>query len=538
MSLNGVKSPGILKDYLIKEVNHTSGSEMGPYVNYRTIYEVYKNFSNDEHLKIMATELNHRRNTFIDDSTDFFDIFQKRVVTKTTDAEYLVVDLELPDQSGEGIEIVRVDCPDDKGRVGRAKTPFWMTVKSPNLGMKNHYQIDRCPGITLRVVSRKPMPDGRRGWKYKFVIFGNPNDYIKKDQLKNAELIPAGAPIEEGAITRGTVHLRNRMGKAFARYKFPFHRHAFEVLISDEAWLAGTCYVAKMKDGCCNEKNMPMQKMRFLDFESEFHFGAMAQMERVMLTGSSPSPGFDGDFTDPTTHRPIRRGAGVSFLDLLKGSGMEDYDLNNFNIDELLGPITRKIHKSKRTAKEKGSVVVDVITGTAGYIHVLLPELERKDPGCTGCDGVYMDEEAFSKYKQGKSIAGRQYTSIALDPYGKVKFHISDMLDSGVLSGGQEWAGFPISSYWIIVMVGQATGMRETSSAVQIWINDKMEQRGVLAGSWTPEGPLLKSTPGRWGSAGAIGNNYKIINEMMRAIFTPDFDDICILFPNVQRSIV
>ena len=524
----GHKRPMAMNNFKLKEVSMQGPDSLSRYIDHKWMYEAFGDYKNDEVLRVAARTLAVHRPTFIGDQGDVMEILGKRVTKKTTTKDFISVEVELPSQKRKHARIVRVDCANNVKKLGYAGTTFEMTVEDANLSTKNFYSLRDCPNIILKVVSEFPKTDGVRGFKYTWKVYGEMDDYVYVKDLKNGELINMGSHMEEAALTRGTVSMGG-MGKAYACYRFPLTRSGFEVQITDLAWRTGKYWTAQ-NDAC---KHDDMKRMMFSDIETNFHFAAESAYENWLLWGKAPSIKAQQRFTDPTTRRPYN--VGPSFLDYLRSAGGETYNCHNFNIDKILARIQRAINKSSMSNAEKGRVVVDVITGTGGFTEKILPELQRKDPGCSGCDGLYEEEEGFSPGRKTYSLGNRSYRSIRLEPFGKVKFHISKTLDDGVLSGRKEYKGWPLSSYWMIIMIGQATGESETSSAVQIWENKAMERRGYKLGDWSPSGPT--NTEFSRGSKyvshdGTLGNSYKIIQDFYKGIFVPDFNNLHILYPN------
>ena len=526
----GHKRPMAMNAFKLKEVSMQGPNSLDRYIDHRWMYEAFGDYKNDEVLRVMTNELAKHRPSFIGDQGDIMTILGKRVQKKTTTKDHIYVEVELPEQKRKHARIVRIDCADDIKKLGLAGTTWDMSVEDSNLSDKNFYSLRDCPNIILKVKSRKAMPDGVRAWKYTWQIYGSMDDYVRIEDLKNGEIINMGAHMEEAALTRGTVSMGG-MGKGYACYRFPLTRSGFELQITDVAWGTGKYWSAQ--DDKCKDKRL--KRMMFSDIETNFHFSAEKAYENWLMWGKAPSIKDQMRFTDPTTRRPYN--VGPTFLDYLRSAGGETYNCHNFNIDKILSRIQRAINKSNRSNADKGKVVVDVITGTGGFTEKILPELRRKDPGCSGCDGIYEEEEGFSTGRKTYSVGSRSFRSIRLEPFGKVKFHISKTLDEGVLSGRKEYKGWPLSSYWMIIMIGQATGENETSSAVQIFENKTYEQRGYKVGDWGPDGP--SNGPNRSSNArkfasydGTLGNSYKIIQDFYKGIFVPDFNNLHILYPN------
>lgn len=532
--MQSVRKQGLLNRYKVKEVNMSNSANIGPYIDRRRMYEMFNKFDSDEKIRISASKLARTRPNFLGDTTELFDVFNKRLETKNTDKDDLYVEVEMPKSRDEGVLIRRVDCEgsDDK-EVGFAGATWWMSVESGNLSTMNIYSLKYCPDVKLQVVSEIPKPDGLRAWKYEFRIYGDMDDYVELGNLRGAELINMGAPIPEATVHRGHLEMRG-MGRMFCCYKFPMTRMGFETHITDMAWKKGQHvvidkYMGKGADG----KDKMKPGMSFASFETTFHEEARSIVERWMIAGTTPSPKYQGRFTEKTTRRPIT--TGPSFIDYLSMAGTEFYSVNSFNINTILDRVSREINMNDMSVDDKKKIVVDVITGTPGFTKMILPELRRIDPGCDTCDGIYEKSDHQIGTAQEYTLSqGRTYNSINLMPYGKVKFHVSDMLNKGVLSGAKLYGGYPLSAYWMIIMIGTATGKRDVSSAVKVYVDKMCEQRGYIIGTWTPSGgAYAPGNGGRYRTSGHIGNKYIVYNEFKRALFVPNFKDVHILYPNI-----
>ena len=522
------KRPGPMNKFKIKEISMVGNNSLSPYIDHKWMYEAFGDYENDHKIKILAEDMAKDYPSFIGETGEMMEIFGKRMVKRTTDKEFISVEVELPKQKTNHTKIIRVDCPPDAEKIGWGGTTFEMTVRENTLSYKNFYGLRYCPGTILKITSMKPIPDGVRGWKYTFKLYGSMDDYVNLEDLKNGELVNMGAHMEEAALTRGHVSM-GAMGRAFACYRFPMTRMGFQMQVTDLGWRTGKFY--RVRDEKCKDDRL--KKIVFSDLSSNFHFQSESAYENWIMWGRAPSVKDQLRFTDPITGRPYSTGPSV--LDFFRSAGGETYNCHNFNIEKLLSKIQRLINKSGR--KDKGKIVVDVFTGTGGFTEKILPELKRLDPGCSGCDGVYGVEEGFTEGRKAYTVGGRTFRSIYLDPFGKVKFHISSMLDSGVFSGRTTYKGWPMSSYWMIIMIGSINGKNETNSAITIFENKTMEQRGYVVGDWTPSGPRLVNGENsrRWAAHdGTLGNSYRIIQDFYKGVFVPDFNNLHILYPNMN----
>jgi hypothetical protein len=518
-----LRSNNSLASYKTKEIN-VGKHGIGSLIDAKALYEIYPNLIDSERLKIVANQLGRRKNFFIGEGADIMEVFKKRMVNDTTTKDFIEFEIELPEQEFF-LEVIKVHVDDVVEEVGINRSEWEMTVDSGNLSRKNIYALRDYPEIIIMPTS-EAMPDGVDGYKYSWKLFnGTVDDFIPVSYLDAAELIPNGAPLEEAAYSRGTIEMS--AGKAFAVYKFDMTRMGWEMNVSDKAWQAGNYFVSSAEGAC--PPGMPNQ-IAWSDIEMNFNFEADRQMDNYIVAGSAPARGHNSHMSQ-MTHNPYQMGP--TLMDFFRGSGGEHYSVNDFNLEWILDMITRKLDVSGFEANK--NTTIDVITGTPGFRHLIAPELRRLDQsGVVEAHYEYSDEDGFDSRRKGVAINKKQYRSIYLDPVGKVKFHISSMLNSGILSGNKQLRGFPTSAWWIMVMYGNINNMdgTERNSSVYFYTNQMMEQRTYLVGSWTPNGPIGKVGAGRYNSGGDIGNTYKVINEQMKGIFIPNFDNIGIFYPD------
>ncbi len=520
-----------IAQYKIKEHNYNDERAYGPFLDLRTMYQIYPNLVSSESIYEMLDTMERMRPDFIGEKSDIFDLFNKRIEKKRTTKSDIVVHVELPEQENY-IEIRNIELESEEDPyVGRYGTKWKMSVSSGNLTMKNFYGLIEYPEVMFRPINNG-RPAGTYGYEYEFVIYGGEyDDYIEvgRKLRQGSRFHNMGAYAEEAIKVRGSVEI-SLPGKAFVVYKYPITHMAFETFVTDKAWQAGTHFVATPQSGS-HEEIMNKGKITISEYDAKFKVGCDLVFDRYIMAGKGFIPG-KNNIVDHVTHNPTAGYLGPSFLDFLRASTSETYIKERFNLEYILDRVKRKITKLKNA--NRSGMQIDIIAGDGAWNYIR-PELDRLDrQAVLDPNYVYGNAEGLDKNRKGVILNKKQIRGVYLDDYGTVIFHNSDVLNKGILSGQRDYKGFKISSYWIIIVMSKPNVQEGKNNAVYLYENESMEQFGAIAGTFSPSGPTLKTSTKYDVTDASMGNMYKVINDLVKGIYIPDFNSIQILYPNIE----
>ncbi len=523
----GLKVQGQLNQYKIKEINVNNQADIGLYLNAQSMYHVYPHLKGTSDYYELLNDMKMKKMDFLGPKSEVFDLLNRRITKSDLNGKNSVtIYVELPEQENYN-EIKKIEVVQGQETVGRNKTVWKMTVDSGNLTTKNIYALLDYPQIQF-TPRDMDMPDGSGGYQYEFVVSGGDyEDYILVSKLhQGARFINIGGIREEAVRNRASVEMKLG-GKAFVCYRYPLTKMGFEVYVTDEAWRVGTKFYIE-SDGKEDFKQK-MGNFSFNELDVKFKMESDMVFDRYLMIGRGHNPG-ENFLVDGTTHYEHK--LGPSFMDFFRGANSEIYYHQRFRVGYILDRIRR--HISKLPLSEREGLVIDVMTGDGGW-DLLGPELEKMDnQGVIDTDWIYGTAPGLDSPRKGVILNKKQIRGLYLDNYGTVLFHNSDLLNKGILSGQREVRkGFKLSSYWFIIMMSKANDPKNPiNSAIHLYSNSSMEQYGALVGTWTPTGPVNKVTV-NYRSAGDIGNQYKIINDLEKAIYVPNINGLHILYPDI-----
>ena len=519
-----------IASYKIKEHNYNDERNYGPFLDLRTMYQIYPKLVSSENIYEMLDKMERMRPDFIGEKSDIFDLFNKRITKKDTKKSDIVVHVELPEQENY-IEVRNVTLEGENTILGRYGTKFTMAVASGNLTVKNFYGLIDYPEIMFRPVTNG-RPAGTYGFEYDFVVHGGQyEDYIEwgRKLKQGSRFQNMGAYAEEAIKVRGSVEI-GLPGKAFVVYKYPMTNMAFETFVTDKAWQAGTHFVVTPQAGS-PEEIMNVGQITISEYDAKFKVGCDLVFDRYIMAGKGFVPG-QNNIVDAITHNPAAGYLGPSFLDFLRASSSETYIKERFNLEYFLDRVKRKITKLKNA--DRSGMVIDIITGDGGWTY-LTPELNRLDKQAVlDPDYVYGNTAALDSNRKGVILNKKQVRGVYLDDYGTVIFHNSDVLNKGILSGQRDYKGYKLSSYWFIIVMSKPNIQEGKNNAVYLYENSTMEQFGAIPGTFSPSGPTLKTSTNYKVTDSSLGNQYKIICDLAKGFYIPDFNSIQILYPNIE----
>ena len=525
MKNSGFKVPGQISDYKVMEMNINDPKVIGEYFDSKTMFSLFPKLKTSYVIDEALDMANDIYPNILGQKSELYTFFHQRIqridTKKALDVE---VKVELPAQENY-IEIYKVHVSAETTQVGRNENKWEMTVSTGNLSPRNIYQLLDHPNIYFKPLDNGH-PDSTRGYKYTFTVHGRRGDYILTKRLKpGSRFMNIGAPRGEAALERGTVEMTVG-GKAYVCYRYPFTKMGFQNFVTDEAWRLGThfAYVKEEKD-----KQGYRIGFTFSELDGKFKMEAEKVYDRYLVSGQGFPVG-EGFTVDKATHRPYT--LGPTWMDFFRAANKEFYYVDNFNIEYILDRIRRQVTKMK--ISDRSGLMVDVLTGDGGW-DLLNPELDRLNTaGVIDPEWLYSKHPGLDKNRQGVILNKMQVRGIHLDDYGTVVFHNNDILNNGLLSGQRNVRkGFKLSSYWFIIMISHNNDRQQPmNKAMQLFENSAMEQFTPLVGSFTPSGPIAK-TSNTYPSAGDIGNQYKTIYDMEKAIYVPNIASMHVLYSNL-----
>lgn len=528
MNNGGFKVPGQINSFKVKEINVNDDIQVGQYLDGDSMYTIFPKLQSSLKVQQILDSANEIRPNILGQKSEFFDFFNMRITRQDTkNMKDVKVYVELPEQENY-VEIVKLHVANDVTTVGKHKVAFEMTVKSANLTVKNMYGLLDHPDIQFRPIEVLG-PDGTNGYRYKFEVIGNYDDYIKVSRLKTgSRFVNNGAFREEAVLNRGSVDMKFG-GKAYVCYRYPFTKMGFEVGVTDEAWRAGTHFMVEPTENSSKEFKEYYPKFTFSELDAKFKMEADKVYDRYLMVGKG-FPAGESFIVDGATH--YKAELGPSFMDFFRAANKEFYYHQSFNPEYIFDRIRRQISKMKLS--ERSGLVVDVITGDGGW-DLLTPHLNRMNTsGLVDPEWLYSRTEGLDKSRQGIILNKPQVRGLHLDNYGTVIFHNNDVLNNGLLSGQRDVRkGYKLSSYWFIIMISHNNDKKQLKNkSMFLYENSAMEGLVPLVGTFTPTGHIA-NTKVDYKSAGNIGHMYKIIYDLEKAIYVPNIQAMHILYSDI-----
>lgn len=524
----GLKVQGQQNGYKIKEINVNNKADIGLYLNAQSMYHVYPHLKGTHDYYELLNEMKLRKNDFLGPKSEVFDLLNRRIVNQSLNGKNsITIYVELPEQENY-CEIRKIEVLPGQETVGKNRTKWKMTVDSGNLTTKNIYALLDYPQIQFMPYDMG-QPDGSGGYEYEFIVSGGEyEDYILVEKLHpGSRFLNIGGVREEAVRNRASVELKLG-GKAFVVYKYPITKMGFEVHVTDEAWRAGTKFYVKSEGS--EEFTEKMGNFMFNELDVKFKMETEKVFDRFLMIGKGYMPG-ENYLVDGTTHYPYT--VGPSFMDFFRGANSEIYYHQRFRVEYILDRIRRQI--TKMSIEDRKGLVVDVMTGDGGW-DLLRPELDAMDKNAIiDTDWIYGSAPGLDSNRKGVILNKKQIRGLYLDDYGTVLFHNSDLLNRGILSGQREVRkGFKLSSYWFIIMISKPNETENPKNrAIHLYSNEEMEQFGVVAGTFSPTGPTLRTAVKYKMTDGTLGNQYKLINDMEKGLYVPNINGLHILYPDI-----
>jgi hypothetical protein len=514
-----------LASFEVKEASQQQ-RKLTPFLNHRTAIEVYGQ-AYPEVIRVMGQEADKVTPFLLGDKADMMDFFRQKMVVGNSDAEEIIVEVELPEQENV-IEVRGVNtAADSDGNLGARRSDVELVISTGNVTTKNIYALRDEPSIIIQPV-KIPRLSSNLGYSVVFQIWGgHPDDHIPEEWLTTGrpELVNLGAPMEEAAVRRGVVEMS--AGKAFVVYKYPWTRQGLEAFITDKHWQRSRHFTfktyAEQKDGRAAKE----YTITLLDLHAQFMRYSTMAFDRYLTSGKSPLPQALGQL-DEVTQREIE--AGPTVLDNVKANGTKEYNIFAPNLNLFLDHAQRILDLSE----DPENTYIDLVTGNGAYNEWLADELARLD-SADSLDGYQLQYAQGHKIDPNRNavyVNAKQRTGIFLKSYGHVRVHISKMFNKGIFTGRKEWKGWKLSSYWVMMFIGRKDN--DTNTSLHLLTNPLMEQRGFRVDGWTPTGARNNAVnTGRYEGTSGLGNAYSILNEMCKTVYMPKVSNIELYTPNI-----
>ena len=239
-------------------------------------------------------------------------------------------------------------------------------------------------------------------------------------------------------------------------------------------------------------KDYPDQIISYIEAEMLVQY--KWEKELMLFYGQSASK----QLIDPTSGHYRRIGPGL--MEILQDGNVIPYHINKFSIDMFEGELQSIWFD--RIPPERRNVVA--FTGTGGL--TLWRDAITRKYAVSGVrsdfDKFVSSGKSFDKNYKGYNFPAGHFTGYNSFPFGSIRVEHWPILDSMWLNGGvvHPDTGLPMSSYEFIIL-DTGTGMGGGSN-IQLMKRANAEVWAYECGTWSPAGPISKSSGGAFTCTG------------------------------------
>lgn len=507
-----------LEKFKVWEENINQSDYFNKLVDEQAMFSVFPHLVDYELLEQKLDDIpSYARKALLGEDGTLMRMFEKEGKIHNTDKHYVNWTL----RTGEGD--IRATILDSN--INGAQTKLGIRGSVFRIKMDSQWFAPNVPIIIegMReipiLIKSDPQPHGD-GYVYDAVIALDEDFYYLEpsDLKEGTRVLQAGGFIGEAQSDRSPVHFGS--GDSFVEFSVPLTRMGFEMEVTDDAHEASKNYRleaigANSGVTIAGKKYDQMPDILYNELEMKF-MGAVNYMKDLWTTYGRMAGRFGGKFHDRTTGRPLKIGPG--WFEFLEASYIFDYPVEGGSfqmIEDFLQSvwINRVAHTDRNI----------VIKGGTGFLRVWTEWCRVADHyGIIQTEDTnYSMEQGLYPGRQGVGVGRKQYTSVWLEPFGKITVEYAPFFDNDLVEV-RKYKGLPIQSYQAIVMdYGYGKG---PDSNLYMIKNPSRDNTGYSVGTYSPLGSTLDNPRAAsiFHNGNGEKNSYKIIHECEWGILVKD----------------